>query len=105
MRIGDLNKTIELQSLTNLPDGMGGVITTYITQAIVWAGIWPVSASERIQANQTVMTVSHRIRIRYIANIESSWRIKFGERYFNIISVINTNEANKMLDLMCKEAT
>jgi len=29
----------------------------------------------------------------------------FGTRYFSIVSILNPNEANEWLDLMCNEAT
>jgi SPP1 family predicted phage head-tail adaptor len=50
------------------------------------------------------MTITHRIRIRYRANIKSSWRIKFANRYFNIVSIIDQNMQHKWLDILVKEA-
>ena len=104
MRIGDLNRRVTLQYKTKLPDGMGGSVDVFIDAATVFAAIWPVSASEQIQAAQQVMTISHRIRIRYRSVFKSSWRVKFGTRFFSIVSIINPNEAGKYLDIMCKEA-
>ena len=107
MQIGDLNKRITFQSSTKTADGMGGFSVVWAAipdPATVWAGIWPVSASEQIQANATTMTISHRIRIRYQSGIKGSYRIKFGTRYFAIVSIINPNERNEWLDLICKEA-
>jgi len=90
---------------TKTSDGLGGFKTVFVTHvSSVPAAIWPVSASEQVQANQTVMTISHRIRIRYRANVRPSWRIKFETRYFNIVSIINPNMENEMLDILCKEA-
>lgn len=102
--IGDLDKRITLQSKVQTSDSMGGFVETWIDEATIWAAIWPVSASETIQAAQMVMTISHRIRIRYRSTIEPSWRIKFGTRFFAVVSIINLNEAGKYLDLICKEA-
>lgn len=104
MRTGDLNKRVTLQYQTKVPDGMGGFTTSWVDAATVWAAIWPVSASEQVQAAQQVMTISHRIRIRYRSVLKPSWRVKFGTRYFAIVSIINPNERNQMLDLMVKEA-
>lgn len=104
MRSGDLNKRVTLQYKTKAPDGMGGFVDSYVDAATVWAAIWPVSASEQVQAAQQVMTISHRIRIRWRSMLKASWRIKFGTRYFAIVSIINPSERNQMLDLMSKEA-
>lgn len=104
MRIGDLNKQVTLQYKTKIPDGMGTFVDTWVDTATVWAAIWPISANEIVAANVTSMVVSHRIRIRFRLVLKSSWKIKFGNRYFAIVSIINPNESNKFLDIMAKEA-
>jgi SPP1 family predicted phage head-tail adaptor len=83
---------------------MGGPVVVWSPVATVWAAIWPVSASEVVKANATTMIVSHRVRIRFRSVMKAAWRIKFGNRYFSIGSIINPNEANEYLDLLCKEA-
>jgi len=104
MRIGDLRHRVTFQDWTKVSDGMGGTVDTPADVCTVFAAIWPVSATEQVQAGQTVMTVSHRIRIRYRSDITAKLRVKFGSRYFAIVSIINPNESGKLLDLMCKEA-
>lgn len=108
MTIGELNKLITLQYETKTSDSMGGYDVTWIDSAEVWAAIWPVSASEQIKSAKETMTITHRIRIRYRSDILSSWRIKYGKvspRYFNIESIVNPQERNEWLDLICKEVT
>lgn len=104
MRIGDLNKIVDVMSQTKVSDNMGGFTILWITQySGIYAAIWPVSAREQIQADQIAMSITHRIRMRYRRVLKPDWRIKYLNRYFNIISIINPNESNKMLDLLCKE--
>ncbi len=104
MKIGDLNKRIILQYKTKVPDGMGGSNDTWVTAATIWAALWPISAADITAANSTTMVISHRIRIRYRSVLKSSWRIKYGNRYFAIVSIINVGEKNQILDIMAKEA-
>lgn len=104
IQAGTLNKRITIQQQTKVSDLMGGFTISWVDVATVWAAIWPVSASEIVKAGATTMTVSHRIRIRYRSIFKAAWRLKFGNRYFAIASVINPNESNEVLDLMCKEA-
>lgn len=103
MQIGALNKRIELQAATQTADGMGGFTSSWTTQQTVWAAIWPTSAKELMQSAQNTMEISHRIRIRYKSTLIPSWRIKYGTRYFNILSIINPNERGEWQDLLCKE--
>ena len=104
MRSGELNKYITIQHPTKASDGMGNFTETWTDAASVWAAIWPISANELVRSMQQTMEITHRIRIRYRSAFRPDWRIKFGNRYFNIVSKINPNEKNELLDLMCKEA-
>jgi len=105
VRIGDLNKRVEIQAPTKVSDGMGGFVTGYSTLATVFCAVWPVSAADTIVANATTMVVTHRLRIRYRSVLKTSYRIKFGTRYFSIVSIIDPNTDHKFLDLLVKEAT
>ncbi len=99
----DLNKRVIWQYQTKISDGMGGSTVTWVNACPTWAAIWPISANEIIAANAVSMVISHRIRIRYRSVFKSSWRGKFGNRYFSIVGITNPNESNEWLDVMCKE--
>ena len=104
MRIGDLNKIIDIQSKTKTSDGLGGFTETYSTRySGVYAAINQVSAQEQMQSNQMNMSIIYRIIIRYHGGIKPDWRIKYANRYFSIMSIVNPNEANERLELLCKE--
>jgi len=105
MEAGALNKRITIQYPTKVGDGMGHFTETWNDGDTIWAAIWPTSAKEMVQSMQTDMVISHRIRIRHRSVLRPWWRIKFGHRYFNIVSILNPSEKNEMLDLMCKEST
>lgn len=44
-----------------------------------------------------------RIRIRYLEGVTRNMRVKYGNRLFDIYSVIDSMEAHRELQLMCKE--
>ena len=103
--IGDLNKRIDIIATTKVGDGMGSFTETNTTVASsIPAAIWPTSAKDMTVMNTTTMVISHRVRVRYRSVLRSSWRLKFGNRYFAIVSIIDPNEEHKFLDLMCKES-
>jgi len=109
--IGKMNKRITIQYEVSTADGMGGFSVVWTDLSTLSAAIWPVSANETLRSMQTSMEITHRIRIRYQRyDIKPQYRIKFtdtvkGDRYFNIISIINPNEHQEWLDLLCKETT
>lgn len=70
----------------------------------VRAAIYPLSGKDFFAAETTNNEITHKINIRYVPGITSLMRIKFGERYFEIISPpINFQEKNILLQIMCKE--
>ncbi len=96
MKIGELNRRITFQSLIAVA---GEGVTTWIDQFSVWAAIKPMVGNRRYLAQQIDARISGTVIVRYRADIIPSMRIKYGTRYFEIISVRNPDEANEMLEI------
>ena len=110
MRAGNLRHRLTIQKPTEVSDGMGGVTTTWSTLITIWGAIWPLRGQEYMSAMQTTSEVTHKIRIRQLptnkrSDFSSKCRILFGSRYFEIESIINPDERDIYLELMCKEIT
>lgn len=104
-RISDLNKKINILSPAKVSDGMGGTTTSTVTiVSNLPAAIWPVSAKEMVNNQANPMIITHRIRIRYRSVMKSNWILQYGNRKFNVVSVIDPSEAHEWLDIMVKEA-
>jgi SPP1 family predicted phage head-tail adaptor len=101
---GDLNRQITFQAPSRVADAMGSVTTTYVDVCTVWAAINPLIGREAVETLQEMAQISHRILVRYRRNVKPSWRIKYGTRYFNIVSIMNPAEDRKALEILCKEA-
>lgn len=69
----------------------------------VWASITPIVGKEFFAAEKENSEITHKIRIRYASGIKPSMRVNFNNRIFQIMSVINYQERNSELQLMCKE--
>ena len=103
MRAGQLRHMVTVQEKTRVSDGMGAATETWSTFADVWAGIWPITAGEQIDNQQIEHQLTHRVQIRYLADLKSSMRVLFGSRILEIVSIINPDERNQRLDLLCTE--
>ena len=107
MRAGKLGHRVELQASTPVQDGTGQPIDAWatVTGGTVWASIEPISGREFIAAGSFQSEVSHIVTLRWDSTITltSKFRIKFGSRYFSIVSVRNVEERNRMWELGCKE--
>lgn len=97
-----LNKvTIQSESLTQ--DGAGGWDNTWTDVHSVWADIEPSTGSESLEAEQLLGKSPFKFTMRYsseVAGIDNQHRIKWGDRYFNIHSVVNLNEEKEFLEVM-----
>lgn len=107
MNVGKLNKRVELQvnseETSTYTTTLGGLSTTWATETTVWASIEPLNARESLIAQQSQSDIDTRIRIRYYSSLTTRYRIKYGTRYFQIISAINPSEKNEEWELLCKE--
>lgn len=65
--------------------------------------IYPISGKELFAAETFGTEMTHKINLRYVPGVTPDMRIKFGHRVFMIESVINFQEKNTLLQLMCKE--
>jgi SPP1 family predicted phage head-tail adaptor len=103
MEIGELNKRVELQHLAENKDDFGEMIRSYAPYAKVWAKIEPLQGRELEHAQQISTETTHRVTIRYKANVASEHRVIYKERIFEIEVPLNPGERNEYLVLMCKE--
>ena len=103
MQIGNLRHRITFQEEAKEPDGYKGFTVTWKDVVTVWASIIPLSGREYFHAHQITSEVTHRIRTRYRTDIDTSMKIKLGERIFSIESIIDLEERHVYLELYCKE--
>lgn len=102
MNFGKMHSRIELQSSSATND-YGEELLTWATYATVWAHIEPLSGRELLRAEAVDSQNTVRVRIRYNSSVDSTDRIRFGSRIFEINSVSNPDEKNKELELLCSE--
>jgi SPP1 family predicted phage head-tail adaptor len=65
--------------------------------------IIPLKGEERYLSARLNTTVSHRIRMRYRADIDNKMRAVFGARIFMIDEVLNPYEQNRELQITATE--
>ena len=103
MRAGTLRHKIIFQQLTVANDTWGHSTETWTDQVTAYASIWSLRGVERMEAMKLDNEITHKIRVRYKSGLHPKMRIKFGARYFNILSIINPDERNIYLEIMATE--
>ncbi len=100
---GFLNRRVDIERPVQVSDGGGGFTETWQIFATVWAGFEVLRGSESFSDLRVQGTSNHRITVRYTKGVEPKMRVVFNHRIFNIRAVINIDEANEILELMCEE--
>ena len=104
MRSGSLRHRITFQRNEETFNDFGESITSWVS--IVpdeWVQIIPLKSDETYRSKKLNAEVNHKIRMRYRSDIDSTLRIEYGSRIFDIDSVINVRELNKELQIMATE--
>jgi len=103
MTTGALRERIIIQSESLTPDGLGGFSTAWIDDVTLWAQIKPKTGREALEAMQVRNMQMYDVIIRYRTGITPKQRISWGSRIFNIRAVMNKDEREKYLTLVCEE--
>ncbi len=107
MRAGWLRHRLALQTPTEVRGSSGGVTKTFATDSTVWGGIEPLRGKEYLAIGQTQNEATVRITIRYHATIKDTWRVldtgNSPQTKYTIHSIINENERDRMMILMCSQ--
>lgn len=103
MRAGELRHCISIEKPNITQGDYGEPVTSWSNFAKIRALVEPLRGREFFDSQKFNEETTHRIKIRYLSGLNSEMRIKFNERYFNILSVLNINEQNKEMHLMCVE--
>ena len=103
MRAGDLRHRVTIQKRTHAQDSCGEMDITWSDGDTIWADIRPLRGDEFYKAQQVSAKITHKIITRYRRDINNITRLKFGERYFNVLAVMDPGERRRELNLLCEE--
>ena len=94
---------ITIQAPSDVPDGSGGVQRDWQDICSVWAAFSPLSGKESLWMGQLQSARVHRITIRYRDDIDTSMRILYRNREFQIRAMLCPDEARRVLELYVEE--
>jgi SPP1 family predicted phage head-tail adaptor len=106
VRAGTLRHKIEIQEDEGTTRDAAGVVTpswVTVNGGERWAGVKPISGNESEIGGKQTARRSHEVTIRYLSGVTSKMRVKYGSRYLYIESVLNVDERNREMTLLCVE--
>ena len=101
--IGKLRHQVEILKPVISKDTLGQEIESWEVQHSVWASIEPLSGKEYFSAKQVNSEATIKLTIRYVESLLPHWVVQFGQCIFNIEAIINLEERNRYLQLLCSE--
>lgn len=103
VNIGRMRHRIVIQELQEVSDGGGGFIEDWVDVVTVWADVEPLQSREYFEAQQTQVELTHRVKMRFRASLTTAHRLKHKDRALAIQSIINVDERNVELRVLCAE--
>ena len=100
LKAGELTQRISFQRDDSATvDDYGQVTRSWNTYYTTWASVRPLSGREQEQGMARQASISHRVRIRYKADILHGDRISMGSRTLEIVSIRNIDEGSWELEI------
>jgi len=103
MKAGKLRHRIQLLAPMPTQNSTGEEILSYSPLAYAWAEVRPLSGRELERAKVVAAEVSHEVVMRYMTLLNEQCLVLFGTRHFQINAILNTDERNVELRLLCTE--
>ena len=103
--IGSMRHRVEIQSATGTSDGMGGRSRVFNTLDEVWARITEKTGKEQLSRGKIIDAYSHVMVCRHTPSLTTQARVKYGNRLFNVISVVNMDGRERYMEAVLEEGT
>lgn len=103
MEIGELRHRITFQKLTTTTNENGFEVETWENYKTVWAAITNLHGREYFEAAAVQKENTVKFTTRYFKDPDTSMRILFQGRQYNIISIDNIKYKNKYIEIKALE--
>lgn len=100
---GMLREPVTVQRQVSASDGMGGQAIQWVDLLTASASVIPLSGREAVQAMQLQASVTHRVTMRYRADLTPADRIIVRGKPMQIRAIINVEMRNRWLELICDD--
>jgi SPP1 family predicted phage head-tail adaptor len=100
---GSLRERVTVQQASESRNALGETVLSWATFAERWASVEGVSSRESLAYGQQQISVSHRVRLRYLAGLTQSMRLVWRGRTLEIVSLLEHGNRSEH-ELLCQEA-
>lgn len=102
IRSGELRERVTVQASAESRNSLGETTLTWSDFANRWASVEGVSAREFLLNGQQDVSITHRVRMRYLEGMNQNMRLIWRGRTLDIVSLLEHNNRSEH-ELICSE--
>jgi SPP1 family predicted phage head-tail adaptor len=99
---GKLRERVTVQIASGTTNALGETVLTWANSTAVWASVDGVSAREALAAGQQEVTITHKVRMRYLPGLTQSMRFSWRSRTLEIVSLLEHGNRSEH-EAICQE--
>jgi SPP1 family predicted phage head-tail adaptor len=99
---GKLRERVTIQQATERRNSLGETTLEWATFAERWASVEGVTAREALGLGQLEVSITHRVRLRYVTGLTQQMRLQWRGRTLEIVSLLEHNNRSEQ-ELICQE--
>lgn len=100
---GKLRERVTVQIASGTTNALGETVLTWANSTAVWASVEGVSASEALAAGQQEVSITHRVRLRYLPGLTQNMRFAWRNRTLDIVSLLDRDNRT-IHEVICTES-
>jgi SPP1 family predicted phage head-tail adaptor len=100
---GKLRERVTIQQATESRNALGETTLAWSTFTERWASVEGVSSREALELGQADVSISHRVRLRYVNGMTHNMRLVWRGRTLDIISLLEYGNRSEHVAI-CQEA-
>jgi len=101
MKIGELINRIDIQNYVRTENEVGEEVKQWQSYKKLWSKFYNSSVKDQLKAGKDAASIVYEIVIRYRKDINTTMRVVYKEKNYNIDHVVNYKEQNIETHLFC----
>jgi SPP1 family predicted phage head-tail adaptor len=101
--VGVMRQRLSLEAANESTDESGALQIAWSPLGDLWGQIVPATSGDRFVADRQEETITHRVLIRWRADLQSGMRFRLNNRSFIIRAAFDPDERQRVLICRCEE--
>ncbi len=99
---GKLRERVTVQIASGTTNTLGETVLTWNNSTAVWASVEGVTARESLGLGQQEISVTHRVKMRYLPGLTQNMRFTWRNRTLEIVSLLERGNRSEH-EIICQE--